>query len=77
MGMKTKNCVVCHKPSNGSMGGHVHYKGERIIASFCSDPCLNTEPTHGHVCDGCYGNWTEAMGKEDDGIRVGYLAVNS
>lgn len=62
---KTTKCVICFTPHIHIVGGHVHKNGEVIIASLCKDH-HRTNMIEG--CKGCYGEWKEEMGLEEDFI---------
>lgn len=75
--LATANCIYCKTPVAGNpfacRTGHVLTANEkRILASFCSERCMEeverTAPNYGirYHSPGCFGGWTESMGVAAD-----------
>ena len=59
----TKKCVFCDLPPT-YYGGHVHIGNQTIIAGQCKSHQNQSLGQNG--CKGCYGQWEERMGINND-----------
>ena len=70
----TVNCVVCGTADVKVMGGHVHKGDETVFAHTCHEHEDDSEGMGGRKdCKGCFGEWTEEMGVQDSGFKMGFI----